>query len=335
MRRISWVLRSVLATGALALTALPVFAATAADLEQCSDMSDLPRVITACSAILADERIPKDMHAPILLNRGMAFLATDKIDPAIVDFEAAAKLNPKDINAVHELAIAYSMKGDFKRAIDLSTKAAELDPTMADTFHNRANYHKRLGNMTSAIADYTKAIELSPNTNATLHKDGKVENIASDRVRSDYFGGRGVTHFFAGNEAAAVADLTRAAELGPDYAYHHIWRYLAAARAAKADAAQLQAATAALKAASAGFKSDAWPSPVMELLAGGRTPEAALAAATTPGSKCEATFYAGEWHALRGDKAAAMAAFKAAVDNCPKTEAELDAAVFELKRLAQ
>ena len=56
-------------------------------------------------------------------------------------------------------------------------------------------------------------------------------------------------------------------------------------------------------------------------------------AATNPNEKCEADFYAGEWHLMRGNKADARPGLQAAADTCPKTFYEYFGAVAELKRM--
>jgi rhomboid protease GluP len=76
-----------------------------------------------------------------------------------------------------------------------------------------------------------------------------------------------------------------------------------------------------------------WPIPVIELLLGSRTAEAAFAAARTPAQQCEAQFYVGEWKLLRGDKVGAAAAWQAAMDSCPRSFIERKGANAELKRL--
>ena len=76
-----------------------------------------------------------------------------------------------------------------------------------------------------------------------------------------------------------------------------------------------------------------WPVAVIELLLGGRTAEATLAAASTPAQQCEAQFYVGEWKLLHDDKAGATAAWQAAMDSCPRSFIERKGARAELKRL--
>jgi len=58
-----------------------------------------------------------------------------------------------------------------------------------------------------------------------------------------------------------------------------------------------------------------------------------LSAASKAEERCEAQFYNGEWHLLRGNRAAAATALQAATDICSKDFVEYKGAVAELKRL--
>jgi len=64
-----------------------------------------------------------------------------------------------------------------------------------------------------------------------------------------------------------------------------------------------------------------------------RTPEALLAVATTTNNRCEAHFYIGELHLIRGERAAAMDPLRTALDTCPKSFVEYQTAQAELKGL--
>jgi hypothetical protein len=57
------------------------------------------------------------------------------------------------------------------------------------------------------------------------------------------------------------------------------------------------------------------------------------AAAVTPEDKCQAAFYAAQWHMLRGNPAEGKAGFQIAVDTCPNTLIEYKSALAELARL--
>jgi hypothetical protein len=72
---------------------------------------------------------------------------------------------------------------------------------------------------------------------------------------------------------------------------------------------------------------------VLDLFLGGRTVAATLAAASDAPQRCEAQFYAGEWQLLRGERAGAVAALKAAAETCPKSFIESKGARAELERI--
>jgi lipoprotein NlpI len=106
-----------------------------------------------------------------------------------------------------------------------------------------------------------------------------------------------------------------------------LWLYLARARSGP------QIAAAGLETNAKKLKQPDWPYPVVELFLGRRTPEATFAAASD--DRCEAQFYIGEWHLLRGNRPAAMVALKAAVETCPKAFIEYKFAQAELQRLGR
>jgi rhomboid protease GluP len=57
------------------------------------------------------------------------------------------------------------------------------------------------------------------------------------------------------------------------------------------------------------------------------------AAAADNDQKCEANFYVGEWHLLKGDVASARKRFEQAFGGCPLNLIERDMAEIEAKRL--
>jgi tetratricopeptide (TPR) repeat protein len=137
----------------------------------------------------------------------------------------------------------------------------------------------------------------------------------------------GLVRFNRGDFAAAALDLQEA-EDGTN-AYTILWLYLARARTGTQDA------KSNLERRSAGLKPAQWPSPVIKLFLEQGTPEAMVAAADKPEERCEAQFYLGEWHLLKGARANSIEALRDAVKSCPKDFIEYAGALAELKRLAQ
>jgi len=102
---------------------------------------------------------------------------------------------------------------DFSGAISDFTKAIELDPNYADAYFERGHIRYLLGDeFDLAIADFTTFIELVP------------DNIISTYIVRAYYC-RALSKFELDREnvSGAIADLTKAIELRPDYrdAYFH------------------------------------------------------------------------------------------------------------------
>ncbi|WP_169055415.1 rhomboid family intramembrane serine protease [Rhizobium sp. P44RR-XXIV] len=134
--------------------------------------------------------------------------------------------------------------------------------------------------------------------------------------------------YFQGQYPLAADDFAARVALDPEAApYYHLWRFLAQTRGNDG-----QAATD-LRLEAGKLDQGKWPYPVYKLFLGELSPEEVTAKATNSDSLCEAIFYVGEWHMLRGETADATQKFKAALLSCPHTFMEYEGAAGELKRL--
>lgn len=71
------------------------------------------------------------------LNRGVAYGKKGQYDQAIVDFNKAIELNPRDAAAYYNRGISYEKRGQHDRAILDFTKAIEINPRYAKAYINR------------------------------------------------------------------------------------------------------------------------------------------------------------------------------------------------------
>jgi tetratricopeptide (TPR) repeat protein len=245
-------------------------------------------------------------NATSYLKRGDAYESKGDHDRAIPDYDQAIQLDAKNFLALVSRGLAYLRKGDPDRAIQDYDQAIQLDSKNAAFYFNRGDAYESKGDYDRAIQDYDLGIQLDPK-NAGAHSK------------------RGFASFYQGNFKAAAAALSRANELEED-TYSIIWRYLARERAGENGTAELEADAARLKSAD-------WPYPVIELYLGRRSPADVLSATGKADERCEAQFYNGEWHLLRGNRATAATALQAAADICSKDFLEYKGALIELKRL--
>jgi tetratricopeptide (TPR) repeat protein len=258
-------------------------------------------------AIQVDPKNPKNVFAYI--GRGIAYTIQGNHDHAIRDYDQAIQLDPKNASAFFNRGLAYASKGEFDRAIQDYDQAIQFDPKNAAAYANRGDAYGSKVDYDRAIQDYDRAIQLNPkNANANVYAK------------------LGRAYFCQGNFRAGAGAMLRANEL-EENVYSMIWRYLARERAGEDGAAELAANAARLK-------SKDWPYPVVELYLGGRSPADVLAVISKPDERCEAQFYSGEWHLLRGNRAGAATALQAAADTCSKEFDEYAGALAELKRLA-
>ena len=264
-----------------------------------------------------EDRAIADYDAAIRLNpnyaypyngRANAWRAKGDIDRALADYDQAIRLNPAYLTAIVNRGAAWRIKGDDDRAIADYDVAIRLNPADAGAFNSRGNAYNDKQDYDRAIADFSAAIRLDPN--------------AVGAYRS-----RGYANFCQVDYAAAASDLAHAVEREPEQAYAALWLYLARSRSGDQGAlAELETNAARLKAAD-------WPYPVAELYLGRRSADDTLTAPRNRNDRCEAQFYVGEWHLLRGDRAAAQAALRQAADTCPSTFIEALGAKAELRRI--
>ena len=258
----------------------------------------------------------------------------------MADYGTAIRIDPKYVDGYNDRANAWFGRREYERAIADYTEALRLDPKYALAFRNRGLAWKAKGDLDRAIADYGEAIRLDPNyalaygNRGTAFRDkGDYDRAIADlteavRVDPKYefaHRNRGFAHYLKGDFASAAADFQRSTELKDD-AYPMLFCYLARTRAGENAARELETNAARLKGQS-------WPETIVGFYLDKTSMDAVLAAAGRPEQRCEAQFYVGQWHIVRGNRAEAAAALKTATDICPKDFIEYALAAADLKRL--
>jgi lipoprotein NlpI len=154
--------------------------------------------------------------------------------------------------------------------------------------------------------------------------------IKRDPKDDDAYFHRGLAKLYAGALPAAMADLSQASRIDPQYVYYGLWIDIIDKRLNQASS---------LAQAAAHFNMSKWPAPVVRLFLGDATPADVLAAANDPdpvtrnGQLCEANFYNGEFALQQGDKPEAARLFRLAADGCSHEFVEAAAANSELAAL--
>ena len=113
---------------------------------------------TLCQKVL--QKNQKDDKALNLFGLIQGLLG--KGDIAISFFERAIKANPKNIEAMTNLANGYQNQKDYSKALEVYGKAIELDPTFAKSYYNAALALREIGDNEQAKVLLRKCIELEP-----------------------------------------------------------------------------------------------------------------------------------------------------------------------------
>jgi tetratricopeptide (TPR) repeat protein len=136
-------------------------AAWAGQYGDCSRKVDADRAILACTRIIEAGGVKHTLSEAHVI-RGNAHFSKGDYDRAIVDFDAAIRLQPKLAEAYIKRGFVHAAKDDFRRAIEDFGMAIKLRPGNASAYTMRADAYENAGDRDRAIADYRKALEIDP-----------------------------------------------------------------------------------------------------------------------------------------------------------------------------
>jgi lipoprotein NlpI len=276
-------------------------------------------VATVCAVVpfcRGQEQNAATTRAKSFLESGNARVAQGDYLGAIVDFSSALELEPKNPVLYAARGNAKTNLGELDEAISDFSRAIEIDPARRVPYINRGVAKVDKGDLNGAIADYSKAIDLDP------------KNITAYR-------NRGCARQQKGDLDGARADYQQAIQLATDDgAYQRFYLFLLVARQKPGPS------LADMKATVSRWKTS-WKKNVGLFLAG-EIDEAALHELAAQGSpktvreqKCEAFYYAGVIHLLKGDAVGAKNLFERCVATQLHTFPEFQLARAELNNIGQ
>ncbi|MGZ3361542.1 MAG: tetratricopeptide repeat protein [Xanthobacteraceae bacterium] len=181
---------SVVAISGLLLLAIaiPTWAASQGDWDDCNQRTDIERRISGCTAIIQDQSESEKNRAVAYNVRGATYVERSDLDRAIADFSEAIRLDPRSALAYNNRGRAYREKGDDNRAIADLNEAIKLDPKLARPYYNRGQAYNNVGDLNRAMADYNEAIRLDPTSPFGYLGRGRVyrERRELDRAIADF-----------------------------------------------------------------------------------------------------------------------------------------------------
>ena len=105
------------------------------------------------------------------VNRAEAYTLMGQYDRAISDGNRAIELDPNGPAAFYNRGAAYARQDQPDRAIADFTRTIELDPAHLNAFVSRGTAHTALNDLPRAMEDYNRAVDIDPsNATAVSHR---------------------------------------------------------------------------------------------------------------------------------------------------------------------
>ena len=119
--------------------------------------------LTVCDAAFAEPTISHSDTVATYVNRGIVKLRRGAVDAAIVDFDEAIAMDPRQPEAFLNKGAALMQRNDARGALPLFSVALQYETERPAIAHfGRAIANEDLGNLRAAYADYRRATELDP-----------------------------------------------------------------------------------------------------------------------------------------------------------------------------
>jgi tetratricopeptide (TPR) repeat protein len=118
------------------------------------------------------------------LERGLAFLDSAKYDEAISDFDQALVLEPNDVWALADRAMARVSKRDFARAAQDLAAAQKIDPDNPVIFRARGLEAEMTGDSKGAVEYYSKSLERDPRNAFALTRRAMAYHAIGDDAKA-------------------------------------------------------------------------------------------------------------------------------------------------------
>ncbi len=163
----------------------------AQNVDLCGDPAP-EKAIKGCTAIIeagGDKAMSLfDAH----FNRGLALAQKNQHGKAIADYDAAAKMRPKDAALLQSRCWSKAVSGRLTQALQDCNTSLALNPKDPDTLEIRGFTYRKMRNFNRSIADYDAALELRPDAASTLFGRGVTKHDMGvyDGAKLDFIAAR-------------------------------------------------------------------------------------------------------------------------------------------------
>jgi tetratricopeptide (TPR) repeat protein len=117
------------------------------------------------------DKNPKDVNALFLI--GMAYSKKQMFPEATSAFLQVAEMAPTFAAAFHQLGVSYQQQDQPDKALEAYKKALDLDPANIDAFYNSGLILFKQSRVDEALVQFEKAVVLKPDDPAFLEMAGR------------------------------------------------------------------------------------------------------------------------------------------------------------------
>ena len=114
-----------------------------------------------------------------------AYHAAGNTSEAMVHFERALEIEPRQAPVHSNLGVYYLELGNLGESLVHLKKAIEIEPKFSDAHYNLGNTYLKMGRTADALIHYKKAVELNPNDTEALNNMAWILATSPDALTRD------------------------------------------------------------------------------------------------------------------------------------------------------
>lgn len=133
---------------------------------------DNERRIPGCTSLLEVPGLSKAEKSLAYAMRALAYSLKGQYDKALPDYDHSIELDPNSAIALNNRAWAYYKIGRAQKALRDVERSIQLQPASAHAHDTRAHIHQTMGNQSRAMADYDRAVRFGGERIVKLYQCG-------------------------------------------------------------------------------------------------------------------------------------------------------------------
>ena len=175
--------------------------------------------LNIANEILKDE--PKSVKA-LLLRASLYEGELNQNDKALIDYNRAIEIEPKDANIYFHRTTVYENLKQYDKAIVNYKKAIEKNPKFVEAFFNIGNSYVAMNDMPKAIESYNRVIQLKPDYVASYLELASCFNRIGNPAEAG--NNTGLYYYFSNKLPQAIDAFSKVVAANPNYAvaYHNM-----------------------------------------------------------------------------------------------------------------